>query len=272
MREFGSRTTSSAGQTLDRREQILGRRVEGRATVDDGRAEALEHVLHPVPAGNRDHSREAAPEPRALVGDLLVHVGDVLARDLAGVGEQGLGGLGVVGVDVDLQRGGVADHQDGVPERLEPIDERVAVEVLAGDDEVGAEAERRVRVMDLVEARGCVMGDLGELHLLAGEPRDHPANDHHEAQRAGIDDAGRGEDVELGGRPPDGLLAGEQRRRQHLGQQRVLLLGGRFGVEALALPLGSALGDGVGHRPDHGQHGSLGRLADRGVGTVGGVA
>ena len=87
----------------------------------------------------------------------------------------------------------------------------------------------------------------------------------------GVDDARLAEHLELLRRAANRLLARDQRRRQHLGEQRVLLVGGRLGIEALALPLRAALGDGVGHRPDHGEHRSLGRLADRGVGAVGGV-
>ena len=85
----------------------------------------------------------------------------------------------------------------------------------------------RVDVVDLVEPRRGVVRDLRQLHLLAGEPGDHPADDHHEAERAGVDDPGLGEHVELLGRVADRLLAGEQRRRQHLGEQRVLLAVGR---------------------------------------------
>ena len=48
---------------------------------------------------------------------------------------------------------------------------------------------------------------------------------------------GLGEHVELLGGVADRLLAGEQRRRQHLGEQRVLLRVGGVGVEPLAQPL-----------------------------------
>ena len=79
-------------------------------------------------------------------------------------------------------------------------------------------------MVDLVEPGGGVVRDLGQLDLLAGEPGDHPADDHDEPERAGVDDAGLGEHVELLGRVAHRLLAGEQRRRQHLGEQRVLLV------------------------------------------------
>ena len=157
------------------------------------------------------------------------------------------------------------------PSRSSSGTNAVAVEALAGDDEVGAAAELGVGVVDLVEPRGGVVRDLRQLHLLAGEPGDHPADDHHQPERAGVDDPGLGEHVELLGRVADRLLAGEQRRRQHLGEQRVLLVRGGVRVEPLAQPLRAPLGDRLGHRPDHGQHRALGGLANRGVGRVAGV-
>ena len=52
-----------------------------------------------------------------------MHVGDVEPRDLAGAGEDRHRLLGVVGVDVDLERVRVADDEDGVAERLEGLAE-----------------------------------------------------------------------------------------------------------------------------------------------------
>ena len=43
-------------------------------------------------------------QARVALGDLQAHVGDVEVRDLAGVGEHGGRALGLVGVQVDLQR------------------------------------------------------------------------------------------------------------------------------------------------------------------------
>ena len=48
-----------------------------------------------------------------------VHVGDVEMGDLAGAGEHGGRLLGLVGVDVHLQRGRVADDEHRVAERLQ---------------------------------------------------------------------------------------------------------------------------------------------------------
>ena len=62
-------------------------------------------------------------EPGAPLGDLLAHVGDVEVGHLAGVLEEGDRGLGVVGVDVDLQRHLVADDEHRVAEALQPRQE-----------------------------------------------------------------------------------------------------------------------------------------------------
>ena len=98
------------------------RRVERRAAVEHVRAEALEQLAHAVAGDDGEHA--AGVDRLAHAGgallDLLVHVGDVEPRDLADVVEQAGRALGLVGVDVDLQRGGVADDEHGVAESLEP--------------------------------------------------------------------------------------------------------------------------------------------------------
>ena len=86
---------------------------------------------------------------QALValGDLDAHVGHVEMGDDAVVGEHRGGGVGIVGVDVDLERGRVADDEHRVAEPLERGDEGALLELLAGDREVGAVAERRGGVL-----------------------------------------------------------------------------------------------------------------------------
>ena len=79
-------------------------------------------------------------------------------------------------------------------------------------------------MVDVELARRRVGRDLGQLDLLAGERREGAAHDHDEAERSGVDDARLGEDLELLRAAANRLLAGEQRRREHLGDQRVLLL------------------------------------------------
>ena len=56
---------------------------------------------------------------RVARADLGVHVGDVDVRDLAGAGDGRDRLLGLVGVNVDLQRAGVADDEQRVAERVE---------------------------------------------------------------------------------------------------------------------------------------------------------
>ena len=84
-------------------------------------------------------SSDLADALRALL-DLLVHVGDVEPRDRADAVEEAGRPLGLVGVDVDLERVRVADHEHGVAEALEPRDPRPGLEVLARDREVRAVA------------------------------------------------------------------------------------------------------------------------------------
>ena len=83
----------------------------------------------PAPGDDGEHARCGRPRRVAVggqagvaLGDLRAHVGDVEARDLAGAGEDRDRRLGVVGVDVDLQRRAVADDEHGVAQRLERAD------------------------------------------------------------------------------------------------------------------------------------------------------
>ena len=69
-------------------------------------------------------------QPLGALGDLLLHVGDVEARHGAGLGHQRGRRLRVVGVEVDLERRAVADHEHGVAERLELSTQLRGVEVL----------------------------------------------------------------------------------------------------------------------------------------------
>ena len=144
--EFGRTTTSSAGRRLDPGEQVLGRRVQRRAAVDDERAEpprtAPAAPRRWRPRRPRTRRARAAPAGSATCSCMSAMSS---SADVAGAGEQRLRGVGVVGVDVDLERRLVADDEDRVADRLEPADEGVALEPLAGDDEVGAVAVRASR-------------------------------------------------------------------------------------------------------------------------------
>ena len=69
---------------------------------------------------------------------------------------------GVVGVDVSLQRAGVADHEQGVAERRQVSLERRRIERVAGDDEDGAVAEARGPQVDRVGRDRLGLRRLGE--------------------------------------------------------------------------------------------------------------
>ena len=136
VRLLGSTTTSSAGTAWMPASDLVGRRVQRRAAVEHVAAERAEQSppcrRRRRPPARRSTARalaaaRAAAEPpvRAL-GDLLVHVGDVEPRDLAGAVEERRRPLGLVGVDVDLQRPCVADDEDRVAERLERVDDEPA--------------------------------------------------------------------------------------------------------------------------------------------------
>ncbi len=249
--EFGSSTTSSAAHELDRREQVLGRRVERRPAVDHHRAELLEQSPHPVAAGDRDRARAAAGRA-APAGSATCSCMSAMSSWLTSPAPAN-SAFAASGSSVWTWTLSVASSpttSTESPSYSSSGTNDLAVEPRAGDDEVGAVAVLGVGVMDLVEPRGGVVRDLRQLHLLPGEPGDHPPDDHHEPERAGVDHAGLGEHLELLGRVAHRLLAGEQRRRQHLGEQRVLLVGARVGVEALAQPLRAALARR--HRPSPG--------------------
>ena len=203
--------------------------------------------------------------------DLLAHVGDVLALDRADAVEDGSRGAGVVGVDMDLEGRLVADDQNRVADLLESGHVRRRGQALAQNDEVDAVAVLGLGVVDVREASGRVVLDLGQRHGLAGERRERAADDHDQPERPRVDDACLGEDLELLGRVAKRLFAGEEGGGEHLGQECVLLVGRGFGFEVVGVPVGAALPDRLGHRARDGQHRALGRLTDRcprGVGRV----
>ena len=105
-------------------------------------------VAQPGPGDDGERRRTGAAgaaglgvEAGGALGDLGAHVGDVEVRDRARAREDGDRALGVVGVDVDLQRRAVADDEDPVADRLERADEGLRLEAAAGDGEVRALAE-----------------------------------------------------------------------------------------------------------------------------------
>ncbi len=132
-----------------------------------------------------DHRQRAADGLRrwraeALVArlDLLAHVGDVEVGDDARVGEQRRRGVGIVGVDVDLERRLVADDQHRVAEPLELGDEAALLEPGAGDGEVRAVAEGGRGVLGMGHARRGVVLERGR--LAAAQRADDPGEQHGE--------------------------------------------------------------------------------------------
>ena len=83
---------------------------------------------------------------------LLVHVRDLDSLDRARGRAERERGAGVVGVDVHLDRGLVADDEERVAEPLELRLEPVAIERLALDHEDGAVAVARGLEVDRVDA------------------------------------------------------------------------------------------------------------------------
>jgi hypothetical protein len=204
------------------------------------------------------------------VDDLGAHVGDVEARDLAGVVEDLRRLLGLVGVDVDLQRRVVADDEDRVADLLQPRHERPGLEVLAGDGEVGAVAVGLAGVLRVRDARRGVVLQLGRLGAAQGG--DDAREDDRHAVAAGVDHARLAEDRQQIGAALDRGLAGDDRALERVGDQAVLVLGRGVAEEAALLfgQVREVASDRRGHVAHHGEHRALGRRADRRVGALGG--
>ncbi len=209
-------------------------------------------------------------EAGAAVGDLLAHVRDVEARHLAGAVEQRGRGAGVVGVHVHAQRLVVAHDQHRVAQPLEPRHVVGALEPLARDREVGAEAVLARLVLGQVEgARGQLVRDLGR--RVSAQRADHARQHHGEAVGARVHDACLAQHRQLLGAALHRLLAGLERPLEHLGQQLVLLARVGVGAEPRRVHVREVLGHAVCHRPHGAEHRALGGLAHRLVGGVGGA-
>ncbi len=117
-----------------------------------------------------------------------------------------------------------------------------------------------------------LLGDFDAV-VAPAQPGQSPGENQHEPVGSGVDDPGLGEHVELIGRLGDRLVAGGDHHFDDLGQDQVLALTGHvLGEPALVVLEPGEMGRGrVSHRPDHGQHRPLGRIADRLVGSVGGA-
>jgi hypothetical protein len=103
---------------------------------------------------------------------------------------------------------------------------------------------------------------------LAAQRREAAGDDHGEPVGARVDDARLAQHAQLLGPALDGLLAGLERRLEHLGEQLVLLLGGVIGAEPMRGPCARGREPPrLGHRADRGLHRALGRVAHRCIRT-----
>ena len=119
LEELGSDQHLLGRHVVDPGQQLVGRWIRRPPAGDDVGAEVGEQILHPLAGCDGEGAGAPGAEPGAALGDLLAHIGDVEIRDTAGGVEEGDGGLGLVGVDMDLQGRLVADNEDGVAQPLE---------------------------------------------------------------------------------------------------------------------------------------------------------
>ena len=270
VRGVGQHQDLLGGHLVDPGEDLVRRRAESRAAVHHVRAEPLEERAHAVAGRDHHRPRLGGVKPRLPRCDLLAHVSHVEPLHVAGLLEHGDRHLRLVGVDMDLQRRLVADHEDGVADLLEPRDERPGVEARPGDDEVGAVPEPAVEVVRPRGARGLVVRELGERLGVVPEPGDDPGEDDDQAVRPCVDHAGLRQHIELPRGSLHRPLAGPRGHLEHVRQQLVLLLVPGGAGEALAVHVGKVRGDGVGHLADHGEHRPLGGIAHGLIGGIGG--
>ena len=265
------------GCRLDRGDDLLGRGVH--------RLPALEHPRGAVPleepavAGAGDDGNDAGLERVVGVGHvrhrpeeaagallrLLVHVRDLDALERPEARPRRERRPGLVRVDVDLQRGLVADDEQRVAEALELRLEDGRVETVTLDDEDGAVAELRELLVDRVEAR--LVRRLGRClrQRLAGERGDEPADKLQQTRTAGIDDARLLEHRQLLRRARERVLAAQDERVEQLGDvapgvRRGLRLLGQLADHGQHRPF---------HRPAHGPVGGVARAAERTRHTAG---
>ncbi len=113
---------------------------------------------------------------------------------------------------------------------------------------------------------------VSELRRFAASKRaDDPREQDGDRVAAGVDDAGLAQHREQVGTALDRLLAGVERALDHVRDHLVLLERRRVGAEPAVGRVRELGGDAMGHLTDDGQDRSLGGLADRAVGLVGGA-
>ena len=180
---------------------------------------------------------------------LHVHVRDLDALDDAERRAECERLSGVVGVNVHLERGRVADDEERVADPLELGLERVLVQAVPFDDEDRAVAELGQLQVNRIEAERLRL-DGRFRDLLPGRAVDHSARDLDETCATGVHDAGVAKDVEHLGRAHESILAAcEHHPQEIVGAQAPMLL-------PLAL---------LGHLTDDREHRPLDRTLDRPV-------
>ncbi len=175
------RSTGSSSDRPRRRDAPTARRGSRRDAGSPRRRPPRRRL-----AGSRERDGHERETLLALLG-LLVHVGDLDPLDRAGGSAERERGAGIVGVDVHLERGLVADDEQRVAELLELALEPVAVELLALDHEDGAVAVARGLQVDRLDARRRLGGRRGR-HRLAGDRAGQSAQELDEPGAARVDD------------------------------------------------------------------------------------
>ena len=136
-------------------------------------------------------------------------------------GEHGGRPVGIVGVDMDLERRLITDDEHRVAVALELGDEAPRLQTRSGDGEVGAVAKRARLVLGVGHAGGGLVLDLRR--LAAAQRADDPGQQHGERVAPGVDDSRLAQHREQIWAPLHGLIAGGERPLDHFGDDGVLL-------------------------------------------------
>ena len=220
---------------MDRREQVEAARGQLGTPIQRADAEALEQRPHAGAGGHRHRGAHRWRRPRrgeALVASLHLraHVVYVEVGDGAVRVEQRRGGVGIVGVDVHLERGLIADDQHGVAEPLECRDEAPLLQIAACDREARAVPVSRRGVLRPGDARARLVRDVRSLTTPQGS---QDAGQHdRERVAAGVDDARLAQRGKQFGAPPDRGLPCLQCALDHGRDHPVLDLGARVWRQA----------------------------------------
>ncbi len=250
---------------LDALEEIVGRGVHRRPAVDHVGSQLGEEPQHPCARDDRERRPSCVSRRRASRSAICSRMSAMSSRSIDPMPSKiARAVLGVVGVDVDLERRLVADDQDGVADLLEGRHLRRRREPFAQDDEVDAVAVLRLGVVHVREAGRRVVLDLRQRHGLAGERGQGAADDHHQARahpRRRLPPRRGPRAARACGEPPPRRRRARRRAsrrgaRSAPRRSRRCRGGGVFQLRA-------ALAHCLRHRPRHRQHRALGGLADR---------